>query len=201
MNEITEHGGEYVPPQWQVDVHGNRIVEPVTLNMLNHADALGYDLDGEQYAAIYRAMVAVAPPSQHKQRSGVTDMWAEYLASQQRVTELTETGNELVDRLAKVQAHVADLRDKLNRKSEAAMRESDDKNETIARLRAEITELRVQGMVEVQAQGATLIVMDPLSQFSSAIPDPPRRPDGTLAPQPKPWTPPKASGDARRIGG
>lgn len=33
----------------------------VTLNMLNHADALGLDLSGEQYAEVYRAMHAVAP--------------------------------------------------------------------------------------------------------------------------------------------
>lgn len=33
------------------------------------------------------------------------------------------------------------------------------------------------------------------------LPDPPRRPDGTLAPQGKPWAPPKPVGDARRVGG
>jgi hypothetical protein len=33
------------------------------------------------------------------------------------------------------------------------------------------------------------------------LPDPPRRPDGTLAPQPKPWTPPKQSEPQRRVGG
>lgn len=33
------------------------------------------------------------------------------------------------------------------------------------------------------------------------IPDPPRRSDGTLAPQGKPWTPPKPAGDPRRVGG
>lgn len=33
------------------------------------------------------------------------------------------------------------------------------------------------------------------------LPDPPRRPDGTLQPQAKPWTPPKPMGDGRRIGG
>ena len=31
-------------------------------------------------------------------------------------------------------------------------------------------------------------------------PDPPRRPDGTLAPAPKPWTPPKEQGPSRRVG-
>jgi len=33
------------------------------------------------------------------------------------------------------------------------------------------------------------------------LPDPPRRPDGTLVPQPKPWTPPKQSEPQRRVGG
>lgn len=31
-------------------------------------------------------------------------------------------------------------------------------------------------------------------------PDPPRRPDGTLTPAPKPWTPPKEQGPSRRVG-
>ena len=33
------------------------------------------------------------------------------------------------------------------------------------------------------------------------LPDPPRRPDGTLAPEPKPWSPPRETGDRRIIGG
>lgn len=33
------------------------------------------------------------------------------------------------------------------------------------------------------------------------IPDPERRPDGTLKPTPKPWTAPKPDGNPRRIGG
>lgn len=36
---------------------------------------------------------------------------------------------------------------------------------------------------------------------ASDLPDLPRRPDGTLAPQPKPWGAPKPNGDPRRIGG
>lgn len=35
---------------------------------------------------------------------------------------------------------------------------------------------------------------------ASDLPDPPRRPDGTLVPQPKPWAPPKDAGVSRRIG-
>lgn len=42
-----------------------------------------------------------------------------------------------------------------------------------------------------------------VAAFSAAsdLPDPPRRPDGTLAPQGKPWAPPPPVGDTRRIGG
>lgn len=36
---------------------------------------------------------------------------------------------------------------------------------------------------------------------TSDMPDPPRRPDGTLAPQPKPWSPPRPTGNPARIGG
>lgn len=36
---------------------------------------------------------------------------------------------------------------------------------------------------------------------TSDTPEPPRRPDGTLAPTAKPWGAPKPSGDPRRIGG
>lgn len=36
---------------------------------------------------------------------------------------------------------------------------------------------------------------------TSDMPDPPRRPDGTLVPTAKPWGAPKPSGDPRRIGG
>lgn len=35
---------------------------------------------------------------------------------------------------------------------------------------------------------------------ASDLPPLPRRPDGTLAPQLKPWSPPKSQGDSRRIG-
>ena len=48
-----------------------------------------------------------------------------------------------------------------------------------------------------------------LSRFTPAnapslggdLPDPPRRPDGTLAPAPRPWSAPKPGGDLRRVGG
>lgn len=36
---------------------------------------------------------------------------------------------------------------------------------------------------------------------SADLPDPPRRPDGTLVPAAKPWSAPRPAGDARRIGG
>lgn len=36
---------------------------------------------------------------------------------------------------------------------------------------------------------------------TSDTPEPPRRPDGTLVPQPKPWSPPKPTGNPARIGG
>lgn len=50
----------------------------------------------------------------------------------------------------------------------------------------------------LKAQLAAFTAADP----QPAVPDPPiRRPDGTLAPQPKPWSPPKHGGDPRRIGG
>lgn len=44
-----------------------------------------------------------------------------------------------------------------------------------------------------QLRGLTVVGAD--------LPDPPRRPDGTLAPASKPWTPPKDTGNKRRIGG
>lgn len=55
-----------VEPEWVAVVSDQipvtlQTAAPVTLNMLNHADALGFDLDGDQYAAIYRAMAALAP--------------------------------------------------------------------------------------------------------------------------------------------
>lgn len=50
----------------------------------------------------------------------------------------------------------------------------------------------------LKAQLAAFTAADP----QPAVPDPPIRwPDGTLAPQPKPWSPPKYGGDPRRIGG
>jgi hypothetical protein len=61
----------------------------------------------------------------------------------------------------------------------------DDHLDRIAELEAELASLR--------------------SDFSDPapadLPDPPRRPDGTLVPQPKPWTPPKQSEPQRRVGG
>jgi hypothetical protein len=57
-----------------------------------------------------------------------------------------------------------------------------------------------QRIAELEAELASL-----RSAFSDPapadLPDPPRRPDGTLAPQPKPWTPPKQSEPQRRVGG
>lgn len=35
----------------------------------------------------------------------------------------------------------------------------------------------------------------------SDLPPAPRRPDGTLAPEPKPWAAPRQAGDPRRVGG
>lgn len=50
----------------------------------------------------------------------------------------------------------------------------------------------------LKAQLAAFTAADP----QPAVPDPPiRRPDGTPAPQPRPWSPPKHGGDPRRIGG
>lgn len=50
----------------------------------------------------------------------------------------------------------------------------------------------------LKAQLAAFTAADP----QPAVPDPPiRRPDGTPAPQQKPWGPPKHGGDPRRIGG
>lgn len=46
-----------------------------------------------------------------------------------------------------------------------------------------------------------------LATFTGAVsmpadlPNPPRRPDGTLVPAARSWSPPKTAGDARRIGG
>lgn len=60
-------------------------------------------------------------------------------------------------------------------------------------------------VAELEAENAAL--RQQLATFVGAdstpadLPDPPRRPDGTLKPQPKPWTPPKDKGDPKRIGG
>jgi hypothetical protein len=66
--------------------------------------------------------------------------------------------------------------------------------------RARIAALEAELMAALEAALASL-----RSAFSDPapadLPDPPRRPDGTLMPQPKPWTPPKDREPPRRIGG
>jgi hypothetical protein len=66
--------------------------------------------------------------------------------------------------------------------------------------RARIAALEAELMAALEAALASL-----RSAFSDPaptdLPDPPRRPDGTLVPQPKPWTPPKDREPPRRVGG
>jgi hypothetical protein len=65
------------------------------------------------------------------------------------------------------------------------------------RQRVRITAIEAEQAV-LRAQLAALTGADPKP---ADLPDPPRRPDGTLIPQAKPWSPPKPVGDTRRIGG
>lgn len=103
---------------------------------------------------------------------GGTKMWAEYLAAMQRVTEMESQRDELVNRLAKAQAENAELKS-----GNAALCEH----------------LNI-----LDGEIAALTGSDPAPVD---LPNPPRRADGTLAPPPKPWTPPKDAGGRSLIGG
>jgi hypothetical protein len=156
---------------------------------------------------------------------GTNIMWAEYLAAKQAADELLAERNNLleecigyVERISALEGNLTEAQDEAVRLREcivsrdaqiaAATRGSDDKNETIARLKGESAEemtsptsnvLYYDRMVDLlEAKLAALTSVDPTP---ADLPDPPRRADGTLAPQGKPFPVLKAAGDARRVGG
>jgi len=132
-------------------LHAAKPAAQVTLNMLNHADALGYNLDGEQYASIYRAMAAAAPKSPSLPLPPGT-----YVTSDCTIGDLMRM---------------------------------------VASLTSERDALR---------QALDLVVAGPSAPTPLTAPDlppPARRPDGTLAPQPKPFPMLKQASGSRRVGG
>lgn len=74
--------------------------------------------------------------------------------------------------------------------------DADSKDRTIAKLCAERDAW--QKLYNDRVSKAQLVSF---IGVTSDTPEPPRRPDGTLAPQPKPWSPPKPTGNPARIGG
>lgn len=81
------------------------------------------------------------------------------------------------------------------------------KDARIADLENQLYPLLRQRLAELQRKTpvydkARRTIVPAFVAAASDLPDPPRRPDGTLVPQPKPWgPPPKVGGDPRRIGG
>jgi hypothetical protein len=68
-----------------------------------------------------------------------------------------------------------------------------------ARLTEVIRCARLDGRKQARDEAKRLATFAP--QKPADPPDPPRRADGTLAPQTRPWAPPNPAGDPRRIGG
>jgi hypothetical protein len=67
-----------------------------------------------------------------------------------------------------------------------------------------IAELESENAVLKQALDYVRLSLPPSSSFVATaqdIPEPPRRPDGTLRPEPKPWTAPKDAEPSKRVGG
>lgn len=98
-------------------------------------------------------------------------MWALFLAEQRRANALETARNELVDRLAKAQ----------------------EKNAVLVANIAEMTKMLFERIADLPAALFTADAPD--------LPVAPTRPDGTLAPEPKPWSPPKSGGNPWRVGG
>lgn len=206
------------------DVHGNRIHDPVTKRDLRGSDyandyssvlssvsnavepeilvteemiAAGLALDSaidavidkgridpsEYFPAIYRAMAALAPT--------IDPSGMRYVPAVER--------DAYASRVASLEAVVAGLVAEVRAKSERIEALEAEKIAYHAAWHRHAQFIRVDRDNALRALAA--FTDPPSRQGSSDLPDPPRRPDGTLAPQPKPWTPPKANGDARRIGG
>jgi hypothetical protein len=151
---------------------------PVTDEMIDAARVClpGYSFD-QRTAAIYRAMAAVAP------KSTADNWWSMQWQKGQ-------------DRIAALDAENAKLR------AVAPVELYGPREQQLDALRAENAELlRVIGVQNawIAEQNAKIATFGP--QKPADLPDPPRRADGTLAPQAKSWAPPKPTGDPRRIGG
>lgn len=168
---------------------------PVTPGMIGAGQRMIY-IPEASLIALYRAMAEKAPKSSADREiaelNGIID-------------QLRVTNRELADRLVAPAGVVTQLDTEARhwrKKFEDAQSTIDtmcgcaDRLET-ARLAEQ--SLRYIAEHERDCLRAQLAAFTPPA--ASGLPDPPRRPDGTLAPQPKPWSAPVSDGDRRRIGG
>lgn len=153
---------------------------PVTAEMIvagkEAARVIGVAKGSDQLSVVYRAMAAVAPRDTYM--SGLPFV----AAKDARIAALEAENAELKARSAMLKAEGRGLQ-----------RTWDS---LCASYRAEIRDLKTENAAtrdELAQRLGPLIAAD--------LPDPPRRPDGTLVPQPKPLPMLTTHGPSRRVGG